>query len=313
MGRLTLTFVTVLFHQMNKNKIPLNILYLSNIIFNNTSSYIDYLKNNNYYNIFSTENDKYAVSIIPIDNSPIEVFEASILSVAIIFTSFQANDMDYLINLVCDTTLNFSKKYNTEIEYIDKLIANDELGWNKDLIKSFNNFKKTMNSIFNEADTTYELLRKYNSYVPMHEYKLLSGYKLRFVNDILNTFNKLKLKVYIDKCQIMNDNIIQLKSDLLSVIRPKINSIKNPSEFYTLPKNANIYEYFQHLIENCDDCEYNLQKYDSKYIELLKDNTKIQNIVRRMLFEFSVPLQSVRPIVYNYYNLYTKEEQFFLE
>jgi hypothetical protein len=58
---------------------------------------------------------------------------------------------------------------------------------------------------------------------------------------------------------------------------------------------------------------FDYQKHDNQYIELLKDNSKIQTVVKKMLNEFSVPLQNISPIIYNYYNLYTEEENFFLE
>ena len=313
MGRLSLEFVVVLIHQMNKHNIPLKTLHLDNIIFNDTSTYTNYLKNNNYYNLFSIENNKYANTVVPIPDLDHDIYDSSFTSVVHMLTIFQNNSIHDLVVIIYDAILQTSNKLVNEFEYIETLIDKDELGWNKDMLHVYTTFKKTINTILEQANLSNQLLLKYYSYCAMHEYNFLPGYKLRYINDIINTFRNIKLSIYINECQMIYNNAAKIKSCLLYIIRYQINCKQDPNEFYVLPKKASIYDYFQNIIENCDEYNYEMQKYNDKYIALLKDNTKIQNIVRRMLYEFLVPLQCVRPIVYNYYNLYTKEEQFFLE
>ena len=186
MGRLILEFVVVLIHQMNKNNIPLKTLHLDNIIFNYTSVYTDYLKINNYYHLFSTENDKYANIVVPIADFNSNIYDSSFTSVVHMLYIFQNKHVNDLIDIIFDATLQTSNKVFSEFEYIETLIDNDELGWNKDLLHVYTTFKKTINTIIEQANISNQLLFKYDAYCAMHEYNFLPGYKLRYINDIIN-------------------------------------------------------------------------------------------------------------------------------
>jgi len=312
MGKLDVYFLTVLFHQMKKHNIPIEKLKLHGIMFYDTSSYVQYLKDNNLYQIFSTEYTTNIV-IVPLYDLDDDVLNASITGVITILNMMNEKKLTDIISLVFDTTLNLSNKYTSEIKYIDELIANDELGWNSTQIQSYNNFKIIMDKIIGEANLCISMVNKYNSYLVMHKISLLIGYKLRFVNEIIDMYENITFKKFQDVYQFVYENCIIIKTHLISKIRKEFNSKQPPFEFFKVPSNPNIYDLFQNVIENSSNHEYKYQHLDKKYIELFSDNKKIQDIIQYMLCYAAVPLQCIQPIVYNHYYKYSTEEHFFLE
>jgi len=310
MGILLQDFVVVLFHQMKKNNIPIKKLYLENIYFNSKSTYTNYLIKNNYYYLFSTEHFKVR-PIIPIKNAAPDVYEASITSIPLLLSV--SDNINDLVDIISEISLNLTNRYTLDIKYIDSLIDNNELGWDEDITKKYNNMKTNSLNIINELNMTHLMCIKYNQYVLMDNTKLSIGYKLRFINEIIDIYELLKIDKFKKDFMKIYSNCLEIKKICIAIIRKQINSKKNPNEFYKLPENPNIYDHFQNLIENCKNYNFSNKNSNNTYIELLNDHEKIKRIVELMLNDYAVPLQDIRPIIYNHYNKYTDKEHFFLE
>ena len=313
MGRIDIDFLTVLLHQMKKYNIPIKKLKLDGIMFNHTSIYVNYLKDNNLYNIFSTEKNPNGLRIVPLDDLHNDIVEASVTSITAILFIINQKKISDIVDLVFDSTLNLSNRYTSEIKYVDELLANDELGWDSKQIELYTNFKIIMDKIITDANLCQNIVDKYNSYLPMQNTTLSFGYKLRFVNEIIDMYKKVSFKKFQDEYQQLYDNCIIIKTFLIHEIRKEINCSKPSVEFFTIPSNPNIYDLFQNLLENCSNYEYTYQHLDKKYIELFINNKKIQNIIDYMLHEGAIPLQCIQPIIYNNYYKYSTEEHLFLE
>jgi len=75
----------------------------------------------------------------------------------------------------------------------------------------------------------------------------------------------------------------------------------------------NIYDHFENLIENYDNLEESDRKHEQFYIDMIKDNKKIQKNVIFMLYNCYIPLAPIMRVLYNYWGYYAKEECYFLE
>jgi len=298
---------------MKKHNISMNVLKLDGILFHHKSSYIQYLKDNNIYDQFSTENYKGLLRIVPIHQIDDILLESSVTCLTSLLFVINQKKISDVISLVFDATLNLSNRYTAELKYIDELIINDELGWNPKQTELYNNFKIIMNNIITEADLSQKLVNKYNACIPVHKLSLYAGYKIRFINEILDMYKQLKFKKFQDEYHNIYNNCIIMKTEFIRSIRKQINCNKPPNEFFTLPPNPDIFDHFQNVLENSSNYEYIYQHIDKKYIELFHDNPKIQKTIKYLLTIGAVPLQSIQPIIYNHYNKYSTDEHFNLE
>jgi len=292
-GYLNNRFIHVLFHQLKKHNINITKLKSSTLKFNSNSDCIQYLKDNNYYNIFSTENQKNKI-IEPIDCLKDEILNATIIAVTFMLNVFEEKKFDSLNDLVFDCSLNLSKRYKTEINYIDSLLENDELGWDKKMIDSYLHFKTYINYIFDQANIGQELTTKYNSYLPLENIEFSIPYRLRIINSLITIYNKLKIKNFQEKYNMIYTNCIALKIELINELQILINS-------YILLdlqiKNTSINKSFSELIENCDNYNFLYSDNNQKIINLLIYNPPIQSKVNALINIFQLPIQEILPIL----------------
>jgi len=310
MGYLTNRFITVLFHQMKINNIPYEKLKSKNLKFNPVDS-LDYLQENNLYNIFKN-NQGYIIKNKQLIELEIAQ-DTTVLSVAAMLVIFEEKKIEALIEIIFESSLNMSQKYDSEIKYTDNLLKNNQLGWNDKQIKTYENFKIIMAKIIDQANLSHDLVTKYNSFIPIVNNNMPYSYQLRYINNILNLYNKLTLKKYKDVCNMIYSNCIKLKQLYIKDIRKETNTDLDNKLFFVLPKNATIFDKFRNLIENSECYDYSCEQSNKFWIDELHDNKLIQNIVKNMLAKYHVPIQEIIPILYNCYSYYATEEHLFLE
>jgi hypothetical protein len=310
MGYLTNRFVTILFHQMKINNILFENLKSKNLKFNPADS-LDYLQENNLYNIFKN-NEGYIIKNKQLTDMKIAQ-ETTVVSVASMLVIFEEKNIEGLIEIIFDTSLNMSQKYDLEIIYIDNLLKNNQLGWNDKQIKTYENFKIIMAKIIDQANLSQDLVTKYNSFLPIVNNNMPYSYQLRYINHFINLYNKLTLKKYKDEYNMIYNTCIKLKQSYIKEIRKETNTDLDNQIFFIPPKNATIFDKFKNLIENSECFDYSYEQSNKFWIDELHDNKLIQNIVRNMLTKYHVPIQEIIPILYNYYSYYAIEEHFFLE
>jgi translation initiation factor 2 beta subunit (eIF-2beta)/eIF-5 len=114
------------------------------------------------------------------------------------------------------------------------------------------------------------------------------------------------------------------KLDILKSIRPTYRSETKDKELFILPSERpikidesptfnNIFDHFEHLIENCDNIGESDKCIEEYIIDMVKQNKHIQSNVRFMLYRCFVPISEIIKVLYNYWGYYTKEECYFLE
>ena len=308
MGYLTQMFVMVLFQQMKLNNIPYEKLKSNKLKFI-PSDNLPFLIENNLIHIF--ENSKgYIVSHSKLDDNMLEVTQISIPSLLIIFGEKRINE---LTEIIFEFTLNMSNRYNSEINYIDKLLLDDQLGWDAKTIKTYENFKMIMARIIDEANLAQDLVNKYNSFLPLTYNRLPYPYQLRYINHFINSYNKFTIKLFKDQLKTFCDSWIRAKQDIIKEIRKETNSELDHKIFYVLPENPTIYDEFKNVIENSDCYDSSKEHYNNYWINELNDNKLIKNIVRNMLVRYHVVIQEIIPILYRHYSYYATEEHLFLE
>ena len=324
-GAYEVHFVITLFHLMKKNNIPITKLVDKKYVFNNKSPYVNYLKINNLYEVFSTDNSKE--TLIKLADTPVysNVLETTLTSVTTLFGIFNDRSTDTLLSLLFEGGMYMSNKFAQELEYIDSLIYDDLLGWNETIIKSYENFKKICNIVIEDGKTSQLLTTIYNSYYVLETTeKFPELYNLRYINKILNIYNKFNSNIYKQNFKIIYDNCIKIKFDILKIVRPLYKSKIKDDELFVLPSERvikegdeplrnNIYDHFENLIENYDNLEDSDKKQEQFFIDMLKDDKKIQGNVRFLLNNCYIPLSPVLRVLYNYWGYYAKEECYFLE
>jgi hypothetical protein len=156
-------------------------------------------------------------------------------------------------------------------------------------------------------------VNKYNAFIPLQQLALFPGYKLRFINEIIDLYKELKFKKFQDEYYNIYDNCITMKTRYIQYLRKEINCNNLGTEFFTLPSNPDIFDYFQNLLENSSNYQYLYQHIDNKYVELFHDNPRIQKTIKYLLIIGGVPLQDIQPIIYKHYHKYSTDEHFTLE
>jgi hypothetical protein len=312
MGKLSLIFVQVLLHQMKLNHIPYEKLKSNTLLFNNLSQYTPYLIAYNLYSLYSTEHNEKRKRVVTHTLSG-NALETTVCSVPTMMIIFMEKDLNALNEIVFDSSTNLSKKYINELKYIDHLLVTDQLGWDEKIIKTYNNFKLIMQRIIDEANLSQDIVNMFNSFIPIVTNELPIYYQLRYANHILSMYSKLKISTFKVEFQSIYDTCMKFKLECIKDIRKETNTKLDLSTIFTLPENANIVDQFINLIENSDCIEYIYENINKFWIDELKDNKLIRNMVRNMLYKYYVPIQQITPILYNYYSEYATEEHFFLE
>jgi hypothetical protein len=292
MGYLTTRFVTVLFHQLKKHNISITKLKSNTLEFNPTSEFVEYLKQNNYYTTFSTEKQKNKVKE-KLDFLKDDILDASIVSATTMMVIFDENNFNALNEIVFDCSLNLSNRYNTEINYIDSLLKNDDLGWDKKMIDTYNKFKKLMNYIIDQGNIGQELATKFNAYLPLESIEFNTPYKLRIINSMISTYGKLKIKKFQEECNMIYTNCIAFKVTLVT-------DINILSKFYINTKAAHENSFNKlllDLIENCDNYTFSKRHCNQNILDLLKYDIYIQCLVKLMLDIFQIPIQDILPVL----------------
>ena len=290
-GYLTHKFITVLFHQLKKHNIKITMLKSSTLQFNSNSCYIQFLKDNNYYNIFYTKNK----TIEQIQHLTDEILDASIVSVSTMMVIFEENNLNALCEIGFDCSLNLSNRYNSELKYIDSLLENDDLGWDKKMIDTYSNFKKYMNYLINQLNIGYELVTKFNSYLPLEQLEFNIPYRLRIINNLINIYNKLKINKFKEEYYKIYENCITIKVNFM-------NNLNNLIEYYIKNQNEKdpIIVDFIDLIENSNNYSFSKFNENNIVLNLLKHNYQIQSKVKIMLDYFQLPIQDILPILQKY-------------
>jgi hypothetical protein len=292
MGFLTTRFVTVLFHQLKKHNISITKLKSNVLEFNPTSEYVEYLKQNNYYTTFSTEKQRNKVKE-ELDFLKDDILDASIVSATTMMVIFDENNFNALNEIVFDCSLYLSNRYNTEINYVDSLLKNDDLGWDKKMIDTYNKFKKLMSYIIDQGNIGQELATKFNAYLPLESIEFNTPYKLRIINSMISTYSKLKIKKFQEEYNMIYTNCIAFKVTL-------VNEINILSGFYINTKTTHensINKLLLDLIENCDNYTFSKRHCNQNILDLLKYNTYIQCLVKLMLDIFQIPIQDILPVL----------------
>jgi hypothetical protein len=324
-GAYEVHFVITLLHLMKKYDIPITKLVDKKYVFNNKSPYINYLKLNNLYELFSTDNSKE--KLIKLADTPVysNVLETTLTSVTTLFGIFNDKSTDTMASLLFEGGMYMSSKFVQELEYIDSLIYDDLLGWNETIIKSYENFKKICNIIIEDGKVSQVLTTTYNSfYVLETTERFPELYNLRYINNILSIYNRFNSKIYKENFKIIYDKCIEIKFDILKIVRPLYKSKMKDDELFVLPSERaikegdellhnNIYDHFEDLIENYDKLEDSDKKQEQFFIDMLKDDKKIQGNVRFLFNNCYIPLSPVIRVLYNYWGYYAKEECYFLE
>lgn len=287
MGRLTDTFVCVLFHQMNKHKIPLTKLKSNILYFNHTSKYIEFLKINNYYDIFKTEGLKDKI-IKPVDSFADGILDASLPVVTPLMIIFECNNIDAIHEIVFDCSLYLSNRYKSEIEYIDSLLSNNELGFTDKMKKTYTDFKLIMNEIINDGHLGQKLVTKYNAYLPLETSGYSAPCKLKIINSIINMYNNLKIKKFKEEYNFIYNTCINIKETIIIELKLIMKD--------AFSKSSSIDKDFVNLIVNDDNYNYLNNNYQN-VLDLLKYNTDIQAKVQFMVEILQVPIVSILPIL----------------
>jgi len=226
---------------------------------------------------------------------------------------FSEKRIDALTEIIFDSTLNFSNRYISEIKYIDKLLADNQLGWDEKHIKMYSNFKLIMNRLLEEASISQDLVNTYNSFIPLSIYNLPSQYQLRYINKIIKKYKKLSIKKYQDEFKMIYTGCFEVRVQYIKDIRKDTKRNLDPEIVFTLPKNPTILDEFENLIENSSCSDYSYESHNTHWITELSDNKLIRNIVHNMLHKYYVPIQKIIPVLYKYYSYYATEEHLFLE
>ena len=313
MGNLHIVFVQTLIHQMKLNQIPYEKLKSNTLLFNKSSKYTPYLIALDIYKYYSTEENERGKKIISNPKISIKALETTVCSVPSMFTIFMEKDLNALNEIVFDSNTNLSKKYVNEIKYIDELLNTNQLGWDEIIVKSYTNFKLIMKRIIDEANLSQDIINMYNSFIPLVINELPAYYQLRYANHIISMYSKLKIKTFKNEFKKIYDSCMDFKLECIKNIRKDTNCKLDPSQIFIVPQNADIIDEFINLIENSDCIEFIHEDTHQFWIDELKDNTFIRNVVRNMLRKYYVPIQEITPVLYNYYAYYATEEHFFLE
>ena len=298
-GSLTIRFVTILFHQLKKQNININKLKSSTLQFNSNSKFVQFLKDNNYYNIFNStnniKNNKIKESIEKIESLKDEILDASIIAISPMLVIFEQNNFDALHEICFDCSLNLSNRYKSEIKYIDSLLENDDLGWNKKMIDIYTDYKKYMNYIIDQLNIGNDLVTKFNSYLPLEHLEFNLPYRLRIINNIINIYNKLKIKKFQEEYNKIYQNCITIKVDI-------VNNINILTEYHIQNKlkKEPIIEEFLDLIENSSNYSFDKNNENIVVLNLLKHNPQIQSKVKMMVDHLQLPIQEILPILQKY-------------
>jgi len=287
MGRLTERFVCVLIHQMNKYKIPLTKLKSNVLYFNHTSKYVEFLKINKYYDIFSTEGMKDKI-IKSVDSFVDGILDASLPAVTCLMVIFECNNIDAIHEIVFDCSLYLSNRYKSEIKYIDSLLSNNDLGWTKKMIDIYTDFKLQMTEIMNDGHLGQKLVTKYNAYLPLETSGYSAPCKLKIINSILNMYSTLKIKKFKEEYKFVYNTCIGIKESIIIELKLIMKDI--------FSKPSKIDKDFVNLITNDDNYNYSNNNYNC-VLDLLKYNIDIQTKVQFMVEILQVPIISILPIL----------------
>jgi hypothetical protein len=313
-GKLSLCFVMTLFHLMDKYKIPITNLKLNYKYFPPNSCYAQFLKDTFRYNTFTTEGDKDKV-YKPLNVAMTDTaWDSSVNTIPVMFQVFMSKESVVLIEILGEMLIDICHKYKTEMDYIETLIYDDLLGWNEKMMTKFKKFKGFVEHIQEDARFTRTVNNKWNSFFSIEYSDLPDPYKLRYVNEIIQEYPKIKHKYYKDDLKLPYEKAIQIKKLILGVLREYYKCpVKDPNEFYVLPECATVIEKFIDLIENSKEYRHTYSHLNEHYINMLKDCEPLQIMVKVLITRFFVPLQEMTSIVYNTYGDYAKEEYYFLE
>jgi hypothetical protein len=313
-GKLTLCFVMTLVHLMDKYKIPISNLKLDYKYFPPNSNYAQFLKDTFRYNTFTTEGDKDKV-YKPLNVAMTDTaWNSSVNTIPVMFQVFLSKEIVELSVILGEMLIDICHKYKTETDYIETLIYDDLLGWDERMMTNFNNFKKFIEIVKKDAIFTRTVSLKWNSFFSIEYSDLPEPYKLRYVNEIIEEYPKIKFKYYKDDLKLPYEKAIQIKKLTLGILRNYYKCpVKDPTEFYVLPECATVIEKFIDLIENSKEYKHTYSHLNEHYINMLKDCKPLQILVKVAITRFFVPLQEMTSIVYNTYGDYAKEEYYFLE
>jgi hypothetical protein len=296
-GSLTIEFVTVLFHQIKKQNIDINKLISSSLQFNSHSKFVQFLKDNNYYNIFISNKNKTKTKELfeAVESLKDEILDASIIAVSPMMVIYTEKNFDALYEISFDCSLNLSNRYKSEIKYIDSLLENDDLGWDKNMIDRYSEYKKYMNYIFDQLNIGNELVTKFNSYLPLEHLEFNPPYRLRIINNIISIYNKLKIKKFQEEYNKVYENCIAIKIDI-------VNNMNILTEYHIqnkLKKDPIIVDFLD-LIENSSNYSFTKSNKNNDVINLLKHNPQIQSKVKFMLDHLQLPIEEILPILQKY-------------
>jgi hypothetical protein len=170
-----------------------------------------------------------------------------------------------------------------------------------------------MQRINDEANLAQEIIDKYNSIIPLVTHNLPIYYQFRHINNILTIYSKLKINSFKIEFEKIYNTCMKFKLECIKDIRIDTHSNLDPNKIYTLPTNPSIFDEFINLIENSGCVDYSYENMNSHWVNELKDNKTIRNIVYNMLYKYYIPIQEIIPVLYKYYSYYATEEHFFLE
>ena len=313
-GKLTLCFVMTLVHLMDKYKIPISNLKLDYKYFPPNSNYAQFLKDTFRYNTFTTEGDKDKV-YKPLNVAMSEMaWNSSVNTIPVMFEVSMSKEAVILPEILGEMLIEICHKYKTEKDYIETLIYDDLLGWDKKMMDNYKKFNKFIEDVQEDARFARTVINKWNSFFSIEYSDLPDPYKLRYVNEILQEYPKIKYQYYKDDLKLPYEKAIQIKKLTLGVLRNYYKCpVKDPNEFYILPECATVIEKFIDLIENSKEYKHTYSHLNEHYINMLKDCEPLQIMVKVLITRFFVPLQDITSIVYNVYGDYAKEEYYFLE
>ena len=182
------------------------------------------------------------------------------------------------------------------------------------MMDNYNRFKKFVEHVQEDARFARTVINKWNSYFSIEYSDLPDPYKLRYVNEIIQEYPKIKYQYYKDDLKLPYEKAIQIKKLTLGILRNYYKCpVKDPNEFYVLPECATFIEKIIDLIENSKDYRHTYSYLNESYINMLKDCEPLQIMVKVAITRFFVPIQELTSIVYNVYGDYAKEEYYFLE
>jgi len=286
-GSLSEMFVIILFHQLKKHSISIEKLKSNIFTFNSKSPYVNFLKENKYYTTFVSENNnRIAPTIYPITDG---VLEASVTSVSSLMSLFDIADIDTMYLIAHDCSIHLSKRYITEIKYIDSLLENNELGWNTKLINNYTKFKSCMNDIICQINYMEKISTLHNSFVPFNNQSNCLSYKLRIINDIISMYSKLTHKIIMNESKNIYESCVKIKNLINNELSLLITKY--------IPYTDTIHKSFIDLCYNSANYNYSKNNYNHVVLDLLKNTPDIQKIVQFMLNIMQVPIQDILPIL----------------